>query len=180
MGLKQERLPDKQAWWRIADSTWTDPLDPSFAEHRGGRWNAPASYPTLYLNEDQVTARLNLRAFIGQWPYEPEDLRNDNGPLLVAAKLPRRQDVCDVHTRLGVAKAGLHDNYPYDLNGKLVPHAPCQDIGARAHQMGLRGVRARSAQSRDGAGRELAWFPATTRSVARKTTTLSFEDWFWG
>jgi len=37
---------------------------------------APArSWRTLYVNEDLVTARLNLRAFIADWPYEPEDLR---------------------------------------------------------------------------------------------------------
>ena len=33
----------------------------------------------LYLNEDMVTARLNLRLFISVWPYELEDPRG--GPL---------------------------------------------------------------------------------------------------
>lgn len=178
--MKKERLRDGQLWWRIADRKWRDPLDPSFAQKKGGRWNPPASYPTLYLNEDMVTARLNLRAFIAGWPYEPEDLRTETGPVLVGTTLPRAQTVADVHTRLGVAKAGLHDNYPLDLNGELVPHAPCQAIGARARAAGLRGVRARSAQSRDGAGRELAWFPATAKSIARRVRTIMFEDWFWG
>jgi len=73
----------------VADGTWRDPLDPSFAAQRGGRWNPPGSFPSLYLNEDQVTARTNLRAFIAGWPYEPEDLRDDNGPVLVGATLPR-------------------------------------------------------------------------------------------
>jgi hypothetical protein len=180
VSLRTERLPDAHTWWRIADRAWRNPLDPSYAEQRGGRWNSPGSHPTLYLNEDHVTSRLNLRAFIAHWPYEPEDLRSDTGPILIGTTLPRRQSACDVHTLLGVAKAGLHANYPFDLNGKLVPHAPCQAIGARAKSAGLRGVRARSAQSRDGAGRELAWFPATTRSVARRIKTLMFEDWFWG
>jgi hypothetical protein len=174
-----ERLPDTHTWWRIADRGWSDPLDPGFAAQRGGRWNPPASFPTLYLNEDLATARLNLRAFIAQWPYEPEDLRADNGPLLVAATLPRAQKVCDIHTALGVVKAGLHENYPLDLNGHPIPHDTCQAIGARVKSAGLRGVHTRSAQARDGSGRELAWFPATAQSRARSTRTLSFPEWYW-
>lgn len=180
MALQTERLPDAHTWWRIADPAWRNPLDPAFAQQRGGRWNPPGSYPTLYLNEDPVTARLNLRAFIRLWPYEPEDLRSESGPVLVGAALPRAQRVADVHTRLGVAKAGLHDNYPFDLNGNPVAHDVCQPIGARARKAELRGIRSRSAQSRDGAGRELAWFPASTRSAARHRQTVLFEDWYWG
>ena len=135
---------------------------------------------TLYLNEDRVSARLNLRRLIAHWPYEPEDLRDDSGPILVGARLPRRQRVCDGHTRLGVAAAGLPESYPFDERGERVAHFVCQPIGTRAKNEGLRGVRARSAQSRDGAGHELAWFPATARSLARRVQTLMFEKWYWG
>jgi hypothetical protein len=176
----RELLPNGHIWWRIADRQWRDPLDPDFAATIGGRWNPANSFRTLYLNEDQVTARLNLRNFISRWPFEPEDLRTDTGPLLVGANLPGNQTVCDVHTRLGVAKVGLHQNYPFDLNGDLVSHEVCQPIGAAVHTENLRGIRARSAQSRDGVARELAWFPASLRSRARATTTLSFERWYWG
>ncbi len=179
MALRQEVLPNPHTWWRIADPAWSNPLDPRFAERHGGRWNAPSSFATLYLNEDKVTARLNLRAFIAQWPYEPEDLRDDTGPILVGAALPRRQRVCDAHSRAGVLRAGLPETYPVDADGVLVPHTQCQPIGAQVKAAGLQGVRSRSAQSRDGAGRELAWFPATTRSVARRQQTLLFEAWFW-
>jgi hypothetical protein len=180
LALLEELLPDAFTWWRIADPAWQDPLNPRFAQQRGGRWNPPGSYLTLYLNEDLVTARLNLRRFIAQWPYEPEDLREDTGPILVGALLPRRQTVCDVHSRGGVAAAGLPASYPLDDNGRRVPHARCQPIGARAKLSGLRGVRSRCARSRDGAGRELAWFPLTVRSLARLKQTLRFEDWYWG
>lgn len=179
MTLKSERIRDRWTWWRIADSAWRDPLDPSYAAQFGGRWNPPASFPTLYLSEDKVTARLNLRAFIAEWPYEPEDLRPDTGPVLVGATLPRAQDVCDIHTPAGVAGAGLPKSYPLDSNGKVVPRARCQPIGARVREAGLRGVRSRSAQSRDGAGRDLAWFPATGRSAATRVATLTFERWYW-
>ena len=180
MGLRREMLTDRHTWWRIAERAWDDPLDPDYVGRRGGRWNPPNSYPTLYLNEDRVTARLNLRNFIARWPYEPEDLREDTGPVLVGAQLPRGQVVCDAHSRRGIEAAGLPATYPLDDGGDLIPHGKCRPIGARAKLAGLRGVRARCAQSRDGAGRELAWFPATTRSQARRVQALTFENWYWG
>jgi hypothetical protein len=179
VALRHELLPDRHTWWRIADRAWRDPLDPGFAGRHGGRWNTPGSFATLYLNEELVTARLNLRAFIAQWPYEPEDLRDETGPVLVGATLPRKQRVCDVHTRAGVRAARLPATYPFATNGALVPHARCQQIGQQAKADGLQGVRTRSAQSRDGAGRELAWFPATVRSRARRVETRVFDAWYW-
>jgi hypothetical protein len=179
VALRTQRLPDARMWWRIADPAWSDPLDPAYAGRVGGRWNPPDSFPTLYLNADLVTARLNLRHFIAAWPYEPEDLRDDTGPVLVGARLPRQQWVCDVHSREGVAAVGLPASYPLDDDGTAVEHAPCQAVGLRVHGDGLRGIYARSAQARDGAGRELAWFPAGPRSRARRLRTLRFEEWFW-
>ncbi len=180
MALLDELLPDGFTWWRIADPAWADPLDAEFAGRLGGRWNPPDSFPTLYLNEDGVTARLSLRAFVAAWPYDPEDLRDDTGPILVAVTLPRHQVVGDVHTREGVRAAGLPESYPLDRSGSVVAHSRCQPIGAAAKAHGLRGIRARPAQSRGGAGRELAWFPATARSVALREQTLRFETWFVG
>ena len=177
--MRTETLPGGHQWWRIGNPRWDDPLDPEFARQWGGRWNPPHSFPTLYLNEDIVAARLNLRLFISAWPYEPEDLRDDTGPLLVGATLPRNQRVADVHSRIGVAKVGLPASYPLDASGALVPHPKCQGIGQEAKARGLRGVRCRSARAVDGAGRELAWFPATARSRAHRKTTLPFETWFW-
>jgi hypothetical protein len=178
--VRRERLRDGWQWWRIAEQGWRDPLDPAFARERGGRWNPPHSFDTLYFNEDVVTARLNLRHFIDAWPYEPEDLRADNGPVLVGATIPRDQDACDAHTPRGVAAAGLPATFPRDDRGDLVPHSPCQQVGQSAKDRDLRGVRARSAQSPDGTGRELAWFPATARSRARPIARRAFDDWYWG
>lgn len=177
--LITELLSNSATWWRVADIRWSNPLDPGFAQTRGGRWNPPTSFPTLYLNEDHVTARLNLRLFIAGWPYEPEDLRSDNGPVLVGARLPRQQRVCDAHSAKGIKALSLPRTYPLDSAGELVGHARCQRLGQKVHDKDLRGVRARSAQVRDGAGRELAWFPATTRSVATRVDTLAFDEWYW-
>jgi hypothetical protein len=178
--MRTETLQDGQVWLRIAEKSWLDPLDPIFAAKKGGRWNPPSSYPTLYLNEDKVTARLNLRHFIAGWPYEPEELRDDNGPVLVHATLPRNQSVLDVHTPQGVKAIKLPDTYPLDKDGHLIPHGVCQPIGSAAKKANLRGVRCRSARVSDRAGRELAWFPARTTSRARVCCIEPYEDWYWG
>ena len=51
-------------------------------------------------------------------------------------------------------------------------------LAARTKVAGLHDIRARSAQSPDDAGRELAWFPASVRNVARQVRTLAFTAWF--
>ena len=180
MGLLHETVPDRHVWWRIARSDWANPLDPSFAQRDGGRWNPPESFPVLYLNEDIATAQGNLRAFIARCPYEPEDLREDRGPMLVGCVLPQRQVVCDIHSSAGLRAANLPDSYPLDEDGAPVPRTRCQPVGIRAKAAGLRGIRARSAQSQNGACRELAWFPASVHSIARRVERLGFTEWFEG
>jgi hypothetical protein len=100
--------------------------------------------------------------------------------VLVGAVLPRRQRVADVHTPAGVRAVGLPSTYPLDRAGRLVSHEVCQRIGAAVKDRGLRGVRCRSARAPDGAGRELAWFPATARSRAQLVARLAYSTWFWG
>ena len=175
-----ERLVDAHEWLRICEAGWSDPLDPGFAQARGGRWNPPDSWPTLYLNEDVVTARLNLDAFISGWPYRPEDLSDATGPHLAVATLPRNQTVADGHTPEGVSAVGLPSTYPVYLSGEPVTHDICQVIGVEVKGEGLRGVRCRSARAPLGAGRELAWFPATSRSRAHLVERRQYPDWFWG
>lgn len=175
-----ERLADNHRWLRICDAGWADPLDPTFAQTAGGRWNPPDSWPTLYLSEDVHTARLNLAAFIAGWPYRPEDLDEEAAPHLAVASLPRNQTVADVHTPAGVAAVGLPSTYPLDAAGMLVPHEACQPIGAEVKAAGLRGVRCRSAQTPQGAGRELAWFPATSRSRPHLIERRPYSAWYWG
>jgi hypothetical protein len=174
-----EQLSNGHHWLRICDADWRDPTDDSFAQRRGGRWNPPDSWRTLYVNEDLVTARLNLEAFIADWPYEPEDLRPDSGPHLAVVTLPRDQAVADVHSPAGVGAVGLPRTYPLDCRKRLVPHDVCRRIGTQVADAGLRGVRCRSARAPHGAGREVAWFPATARSHARLVERLPFDDWFW-
>jgi hypothetical protein len=177
--VRTELLTDGHVWLRVADPAWPDPLDPRFGGRSGGRWNPPRSFPVLYLNEDVVTARINLQLFLVGMPYGPEDLRSDTGPVLVDAVLPRGQRVADVHTPTGVRAVGLPATYPLDARGRVVAHERCRAVGIAAFEAGLRGVRCRSARAVYGAGRELAWFPATARSRARPRAVRRFDEWFW-
>lgn len=177
--MLSEVLAEGHLWLRVADPAWADPLDPVFEQRSGQRWNPPDSFPALYLNEDVVTARINLRLFLTGLPYGPEDLRDDAGPVLVGCALPRGQEVADVHAPAGVAAVGLPPSDPLGSDGSLVAHDVCQPIGRLAKDHGLRGVRCRSAQSPFGAGRELAWFTATVRSLAPLINRATFNEWFW-
>lgn len=174
-----EDLVGGHRWLRICQHDWDDPLDPTFAQRAGGRWNPPDSWRTLYLNEDLVTARLNLDLFVADWPYEPEDLRSDTGPHLAVANLPRNQQVVDVHTPEGVAAVGLPVGYPLTADGSLIEHGLCQRVGGQVHTADLRGIRCRSARAPRGAGRELAWFPASRASRATLIDRLGFGQWYW-
>ena len=173
-----EQLSDDRPWLRVADVSWDDPLDPSFAEQHGGRWNPPGSFPTLYLNEDIETARAQVRRMLDGWPIEAEDL--DPPFVLVTLRLPGRQIAADATTDKGLSRLGLPATYPIDAAGAEVPKELCQPIGVAVKLVGMRGVHSRSAATPDGSGRELAWFPARRSSKARRIgTDQSFNDWWY-
>ncbi len=169
------QLPAGHIWLRITRPNSADPFDPTFAQRRGGRWNPPRSWPSLYLNEDLVTVHAQVRYLFAGRGVEPADLDDDAPIRLAAATLPLRQRVADVITSEGVADVGLAPTYPLDDSGRVVPNSVTQPIGIGAHRAGLRGVWCRSA---GGVGHELAWFPSA-RSAARPTwpTTLAYGGW---
>lgn len=170
-------IPDGHHWLRVADPDWEDPLDPSFAAQHGGRWNSPGSFPTLYLNEDVATARAQVTKLLEGSPIQPDDL--DAGFDLVVATLPRSQTVADATSEEGLEALDLPTTYPRYANGRPVRHDVCQAVGARVQETGLRGVRARSAATQDGSGRELAWFPARQSSRAMLIQRNDFRDWWY-
>ncbi len=170
-------LPNGASWYRVADASWDDPLDPSFAQHQGGRWNPPDSFPTLYLNGDLQTARAQIERMLDGYPVDPEDL--DAPYVLVTVALPRGQTVADAISGEGLGRLGLPATYPM-AGTALVPHSACQPIGVAVRLAGLRGVHARSAATTDGSGREFAWFPARPSSKARRVVDdRPFTDWWY-
>lgn len=168
-----EELPAR-SWYRFADSSWEDPLDTSYAATHGGRWNPPASWPTLYVNADVATARANVRRFLAGSPVEPEDLDDERGYVLVEAALPALT-AANAHSDVGLTELGLPGSYPLDGRGREVPLAVCQQVGRRVHDAGLGGVHCRSAA---GKGRELAWYPGPGQR-ARRRRTRRFRDWYY-
>ncbi len=176
--MKSVRIPDGRIWLRVADPEWQDPLDPSFAAELGGRWNPPHSFETLYLNGDLATARMQIEQMLQGSPVRIDDL-DDDAYVLIAATLPRDQDCLDAVSDEGVTAAGLPDTYPCGADGEIIGHAMTQAVGRTAHEARLRGVWCRSACSTDGRGRELAWFPATSRSRAHAVwrTPKPLSEW---
>lgn len=172
-------LPAGHTWLRVADVSWDDPLDPTWAMRFGGRWNPPGSFPVLYLNEDLVTARAQIAELLARSPVNPEDLRADAPFVLVLVVLPARQRVAEALSDEGVVAIGLPVTYPLDRSGHLVERAVCQPIGAELHEAGLRGVWYRSAKASDGGAHELVWFPAEgARRPTMVGAPVSFRRWW--
>lgn len=164
------------AYHRVANPRWHDPLDGSFSLRRGGRWNAPASFPVVYLNRTIEVARANVRRRFAGRPFGPEDLEPGEAPVLVGTTVPPA-DYVDVVSDAGCRAAGLPASYPLDA-GRAIPHGRCQPIGQRAWDERWPGVACRSAAA--GCGRddeELAWFERGERLPA--ATIRAFDDWFW-
>jgi hypothetical protein len=165
MKARRVTLPNGRVWLRVASPGWHNPLDPLPARDRGGRWNPPGSCPTLYLNGNVTTARQQIARMLEGSPVSVEDL-DDGAYILVAARLPRSQHVADAVTDAGLMALGLPRSYPRDIGGREVDHEICQRVGWAVRDDRLQGVWCRSAATADGHGRELAWFPATSRSRA--------------
>lgn len=151
-------VPADHLWVRVCRPGWDDPFDPGLAQTRGGRWNPPGSWPTLYLSRDVATARFQVARLLEGSPVEPDDLTDDAFDL-VAARLPRGQMAADVVTVEGVTAAGLPPTYPEAAGGVRIAHRMCWPAAEEAHSMELDGVECRSAASASGIGRELAWWP---------------------
>jgi RES domain-containing protein len=164
--LVRTTLDDQEhLWWRIAQPGWVDPCDARYAQQRGGRWNPPGSWPTLYLNRDLHTARGQVSRLLAGSFVQPDDLADDAFDL-VGVLLAETVVVADVMTEEGVRAAGLPSTYPCQPDGEIVSHDQCRPIGVQAREEGLAGVAARSAATPDGSGAELAaWSGLDTMEV---------------
>ena len=104
---------------RVADPAWLRPLDPRFAQERGGRWNPPHSFPVVYLCATRDVARaVVLRRFEGL-PYGVVDLLPSRAPVLIATDVPEGRLV-DVVGDAGCRAAGLPASYPLDGRGRTI------------------------------------------------------------
>jgi hypothetical protein len=163
---------------RVADPAWLQPLDPRFAQERGGRWNPPDSFAVVYLCAGPEVARaVVVRRFEGL-PYGIVDLLPSRGPALIETDVPAGRLV-DVVGDAGCRAAGLPTTYPFDGRGRRITWERTQPVGAAAWAQGERGVACRSATiAKRERGEELAWFVRRSKDRLRVTRRRGFEDWF--
>lgn len=170
-------LPDGWHWRRVADASWQDPLDPTYADQVGGRWNSPGDGPTLYLCEDVAVARAQIRRLLEPTPVDVGDLADDAPFVLVSATLPERQRVADAASDTGLRSIGLPASYPSRPHGGKVPWRDCRRAARAVRGAALRGVLARPAVADAGTGRELAWFPAARAHATMVGRPIPFARW---
>ena len=80
----ESSLPERHVWLRLTQSRHRDAFDMSYARERGGRWNPPESWPTLYLNDDLATVHAQVRHLFAGRGIDPDDL-DDTAPIELAA-----------------------------------------------------------------------------------------------
>jgi RES domain len=165
---------------RLAEPSWADPLDTSYSQQRGGRWNPPGSFGVLYLNRDLRIARLQVQHKLRGQPYGVEDLDESEQHDLVDVEVAER-DWLDCVTAKGLESVGLPDTYPRHRNGRPVRHATCQPVGQAAFDDGRRGIACRSAaRGASSTDEELGVLDRDVRGSAQMSGRRPFADWFWG
>jgi RES domain-containing protein len=166
------------AYNRLAEPAWLDPLDISYSRSDGGRWNAPGSYGTLYLNASVGTARAQVQHKLAGLPYGIEDLDESEQHDLVEVVVPE-DDYLDCVTDSGLDAVALPITYPRHPDGSPVTHPECWPIGAAARAASLPGVACRSAAtSAPAEDEELAVFDTHAGGVVM-TGRVQFGDWWY-
>jgi hypothetical protein len=162
---------------RLADPAWADPLDISYSQTQGGRWNQPAAYGTLYLNASVAMARAQVEHKLAELPYGIEDLDEAELHDLVDVTVPDG-DYLDCVTATGLQAVGLPSGYPLHADGSPVTHSECWPVGATARDADRPGVACRSAAREAPAGdEELAVFDTHAGGVAM-IRRQPFADWW--
>jgi RES domain-containing protein len=165
---------------RLAEPSWSDPLDTSYPLRRGGRWNPPGSFGVLYLNRDLRMARLQVLHKLSGHPYAVEDLVEAEQHDLVDVEVAGREWL-DCVTAAALESVGLPVTYPRHRNGRPVRHADCQPVGQAAFDDGRPGIACRSAAAgASSTDEELGVFDRDVDASVRMTGRHPFADWFWG
>lgn len=124
--------------YRVVRTSYKDPLDASYSQHRGAnRWNT-TEFPALYCCCSENVARavtLDILRFAG---LEMDDLKPDVRPQLV--EFSWSGEVIDMTSSAGIASAGFPAAYPAHTALK-----DTQSAAALWREQGWPGVVCRSA-----------------------------------
>jgi RES domain-containing protein len=154
---------------RVADPTWSDPLDTSYSALAGGRWNA-VGVAALYLNANDRAALANARRLVAAfWSATLEDVRPDRLPDLLRVNVAPGTFL-DAVTAAGIAELGFGPAYP-----AAAPRSQCQESGAVAREAGLDGVAALSAVAPS--EEELAIWGERVLALVTPGERLRFSRW---
>jgi hypothetical protein len=141
------------------------------ASAAGGRWGARQAYEVLYLGRPRESV------VVEAYRHLVDDELDDSGAL-AAAVLERRIVTCEVDVpgvldlRAPAAQTALSLR-PRELASEVGDYAPCQAIGAAAHQLGLSGIIAPSASN---LGETLALFTENL-PVEHRPTVAARDIW---
>jgi RES domain-containing protein len=166
------RIPRGGTYFRICKAEWTDCTDTRFSL-QGGRWNAPGTFPVLYLNRTLAMAALQaIENFRGE-AHSLFDLRPERRPHLQEFEVPSAEYI-DVVSAEGIAACGLPEHYP-----EGVDWAQCQPIGRAAYDQDAPGIACRTAcpGGNEPEHEELAVF-VRTGTPAAPGARHPFSAWF--
>jgi RES domain-containing protein len=164
-------------YFRVADQTWKDPLDPRCSKETGGRWNPPGQIPVLYLAATIGVAGQFARQHVRGIGVRLENVRSGKRPDLCEVEVPRA-DFVDAVSDDGCIEVGLPAAYPAGYYGET-GWPPCQEIGLRVWSAGAQGIAVRSAiPGVWPAGEELAWYDQPGTRRPRLKSRRAFGKWF--
>lgn len=162
-------------YYRVADPTWRDPLDTSFAKTYGGRWNPPGRFGALYLNATIAVACANARRAYDNEIATLFDLRPEQRPDLQHVRIDEARFV-DVVTPAGLRALKLPLRFPIGVD-----HVRCQRIATRAYEARKPGIACRSAVASaieaGPVGEELAVFD-TSVALVHPGPRIAFAQWY--
>ena len=163
-------------YFRLAQADWRDPLSGAYSQTDGGRWNAPGSFPVVYLNRDERVVRANVIRKFRDQAIRLEDLIPEAAPSLAVIIVPEGE-YADIVTDEGCVAAGLPATYPRDAGGAIVGWESCRPVGQSAWEDGHPGIACRSAAPTAPLdGEELAFFD--TGEALQLVEVRSFAQWF--
>src|SRR6266511_5715685 len=84
-GVRFRHLRRGGPHYRVADPDWRRPLEGKYSAEQGGRWNAPGSFPVVYLFGTTELARSFVLQKHRGLPYSVLDMAPDRRPVLVHA-----------------------------------------------------------------------------------------------